>query len=428
MERPWSGACSGERCGRLGGNKEAKVASFVAKQQLPYEVKVPYAYKRAWEFYRECGKRGLDCHVSVGGLDSIVLYLWLRSIGIVVPAISVSSMEHPGNRKIHKALGVEALKPSVRKDGTRWTRQKVLQELGFPILSKEVATKINHLQHPHAGNATIRHAIVTGVTGSGNKSSKIQLAQKWLKKFAGGENEREGTDYQEAPSRVRISAKCCYYLKEKPCRDWAKEHNSVPYMGLMASEGGSRQQALRLNGCNYFGQSTIRSCPFAIFSRQDLLRLALEMEDWYQEHWQKFGTGIHLDTIVPEAYGVIARRDDGTLYTTKAQRTGCDICGFGSHLETRPNRWDETLAENPAKWEYWMYRCCADQDGQYGWGVVLDYCGIGWRPETLQEDIDRQRAKAAQKRARQERQTAKAAQMTWTDMLQTNVYGGENGT
>lgn len=36
----------------------------------------------------------------------------------------------------------------------------------------------------------------------------------------------------------KVSDRCCYYLKEKPCNDWARDHDSVPYMGLMASEGG----------------------------------------------------------------------------------------------------------------------------------------------------------------------------------------------
>ena len=66
----------------------------------------------------------------------------------------------------------------------------------------------------------------------------MKLAQKWLEKFGGLENEEEGVNYQIAP--FKVSSKCCYYLKEKPCSDWAKEHNCVPYLGLMASEGGRR--------------------------------------------------------------------------------------------------------------------------------------------------------------------------------------------
>ena len=104
----------------------------------------------------------------------------------------------------------------------------------------------------------------------------MQLNQRWLKLFGGYENETEGCDFGKP--EFLVSAKCCYYLKEKNCDDWGKEHNSVPYLGLMASEGGRRAKSLRMNGCNYFGASTIRSAPFVIFHRQDILALALEIE------------------------------------------------------------------------------------------------------------------------------------------------------
>ena len=102
------------------------------------------------------------------------------------------------------------------------------------------------------------------------------MSKKWLEKFGGYENETEGVSY--GVPDFKVSAKCCYYLKEKPCDDWAKQHNSVPYLGLMASEGGRRAKSLKINGCNYFGKSTIRSAPFAIFNRQDILQLALELD------------------------------------------------------------------------------------------------------------------------------------------------------
>lgn len=166
----------------------SKIASFRVKQSMPYEFKVNYARIRAWEFYNECGKRDLDCYVSVGGLDSITLFFFLKSIGIDVPAVSVSSLEDVSIQKIHKQIGVISLPPAVRADGTRWNKQKLIQEFGFPVLSKEIARKIELLQNPTPNNKTIRHAIVTGETGEYGgfqKHSKMKLAQKWLEKFGG---------------------------------------------------------------------------------------------------------------------------------------------------------------------------------------------------------------------------------------------------
>lgn len=347
-----------ERMKEIGADK--RIADFKVKQQMPYEFKKNYAYKKAWEFFDECNKRGLNCHVSVGGLDSITLFIFLKKIGIDVPGISVSVLEDKSIQKVHDQLGIIKLKPYKSK-------VEVINEFGFPVISKEVASKIECLQNPSPDNATVRHAIMTGETGEYGgyrKDTRMKLPQRWLELFGGPENKNEGVNYKTAP--FKASAKCCYYLKEKPCDDWAKEHNSVPYLGLMASEGGRREKSLMINGCNYFGKSTIRSAPFAIFYRQDILKLALE-----------------LDVPVPEIYGEIKKKPNGTLYTTKAQRTGCSMCGFGIHMEKRPHRFDMLRQSNPKEWEFWMYRCATDlgTGEKFGWGRVLDYIGVEWEDD-----------------------------------------------
>ena len=333
-------------------NARENVSAFMQKMSLPYEAKLVHAKRRAEEFYHEiCDVRGANVHVSVGELDSITLYIFLRDVcHLDVTGISVSSLEDKTVQAVHKQLGLTILKPYKSK-------VEVINEYGYPILSKEIAAKIELLQNPSEKNKTVRHAISTGETGEYGgyqKNSRMKMSQKWLEKFGGYENENEGVNYQKPDSKV--SSKCCYYLKEKPADDWAKAHNSFPYLGLMASEGGRRQKSLMLNGCNYYGKTTTRSCPFAIFSRQDILRLALE-----------------LNVPVPEIYGTIERDENGQLYTTKAQRTGCSMCGFGIQLEKRPHRFDRLRETNQKEWEFWMYKM--------GWGHVLDYIGVPWEDE-----------------------------------------------
>ncbi len=346
-------------------NVKYKIEQFQQLQNMPYEMKIKHARFVAKDFFNNVTGVNMyaNCHVSVGGLDSITLLCFLRSIDIDVPAISVSGLEDISIQRIHKQLGVIRLKSAKDKDGKTWTKHRILQEYGFPVISKEKAAKIEHLQNPTPNNATIRHAIITGETGEyggWQKNSRMKLPQKWLELFGGYENENENVNYQIPP--FKVSSQCCYWLKEKPCDDWAKEHNSYPYLGLMASEGGRREKSLKMHGCNYYGKETVRSAPFAIFSRQDLLQLALD-----------------LDVPIPEIYGTIERKPDGTLYTTKAQRTGCSMCGFGIHIEKRPHRFDRLREENPKAWEYWMYHVCKDSDGtEYGWGRVLDYIGVPW--------------------------------------------------
>ena len=371
--------------------KQDMKKNFSELQSKPYEEKLERQKAKAWEFYEEMEKRGHNCHVSVGGLDSITLFVWLHSIGIHVPAISVSADEDKGNQLVHKALGIEMVK-------SYKTKVEVLNECGFPVISKRIAGKIDLLQHPTEDNKTVRHAIITGECGEQGhfaKNSRMKLPKKWLQKFGGYENENEGVNYDKPD--FFVSNDCCYWLKEKPCDDWAKNHNSFPYLGMMASEGGQREEALVEHGCNYYGATVMRSAPFAIFTRNDILRLALEMDEYYKDHINEFEELYYqqpysrdkdgniipyepLETIIPTAYGEIRQHENGDYYTTRAQRTGCSMCGFGIHLEARPHRFDRLREDNPLEWEFWMYKCITNKNTgeKYGWGKVLDYIGVAW--------------------------------------------------
>lgn len=387
---------------------KANIENFRYMQEhYTYKQKIRHAENVARSYEEKCREMGMNCHVSVGGLDSITLHYFLEECGVHVPCVSCSTLEQKGVQAVHKRIAaeMEVVYPAREwyaghnaltqeeinciEDADEMEREQaaldacptlprmyflkpmkpkaeVIQELGFPVLSKEIAGKISLLQNPTPKNATVRHAIITGETGEYGgfqKNSRMKLSQRWLEKFGGADEEGAQLGYEAAP--FKVSDRCCYYLKEKPCEDWAKANNSVPYLGLMASEGGRREKSLMMHGCNYFGKNTIRSAPFAIFSRQDILQLAID-----------------LDVPVPEEYGKIVRDAEGTLRTTLAQRTGCTMCGFGIHMEKRPNRFDRLRESNPKEWEFWMRHVCRDEDGNwYGWGRVLDYIGVEWENE-----------------------------------------------
>ena len=165
--------------------KEAK-ARFTAMQSLPYKVKVKRAELRAIEFMEQMEGRGCNAHVSVGGLDSITLLMFLRHIGIDIPAISVSGVEDKSIQRVHKDLGIESVKSYKSK-------VEVLNEVGFPVISKKIAGRIDLLQHPSPDNETVRHAIMTGECGEQGhyaKNSRMKLPLRWLKLFGGVENEK----------------------------------------------------------------------------------------------------------------------------------------------------------------------------------------------------------------------------------------------
>lgn len=340
--------------------KLEKHQQMVQRQMLPYDIKVRMARQRIRSFYEEACERGFNCHVSVGGLDSITLACLIRDMGFTeadIPFVSASQLEDLSIQKVHQELGCIVVKPLKSK-------VKVLQDEGFPVLSKKIANKIDTLAHPSEKNKTIRHAIITGDCGAQGHfatNSKMQLPLSYLKLFGGLDEEGRSLGYS-APTNFKVSNKCCYYLKEAPCDKWAKEHHSVPYLGIMASEGGQRADALEEHGCNYWGKTTARSAPFSFFMHSDVVRLAVDL-------------GVH----IPEIYGeVIVENDEWK--TTGEQRTGCSMCGFGIQLEKRPHRFDRLFERSPKEWDFWMNKCCKDEDGTpYGWGRVLDYIGIPWR-------------------------------------------------
>ena len=344
-------------------HKALKHEEMLMKQNVPYSIKVRMAKDRIKAFMRECDARGLNYHVSVGGLDSIVLAHLIKDMGYDIPMVSASSLEDTSIQKVHKEMGCIKVKPLKSKI-------EVIRQEGFPVLSKKIANKINTLANPTEGNKTVRHAIITGECGEQGhfaKNSKMQLPKKYLKLFGGLDPEGEKLGYRKPP--FKVSHKCCYYLKEAPCNNWAKENNSVPFLGLMASEGGQRAEALEEHGCNYFGKTTTRSCPFAFFYHSDVVHLAVDLK-------------VH----IPEIYGEVRKNKDKNrfgdyeYYTTGEQRTGCSMCGFGIQLESRPHRFDRIYMRNKKEWEFWMLKCCKHDDGsEYGWGEVLDYLSIPWR-------------------------------------------------
>ena len=156
--------------------KKAKNAArlrMVTMQNQPYEIKKKRSELRAKEFVGKMDIRGKNAHVSVGGLDSITLHVFLKSIGIDVPAISVSALEDKSIQRVHKALGITILK-------SYKTKVQVLNDVGFPVISKRIAGKIALLQNPTEKNKTVRHAIITGECGEqGNfqKNSRMKLLQ-----------------------------------------------------------------------------------------------------------------------------------------------------------------------------------------------------------------------------------------------------------
>lgn len=138
-----------ERNARM--DTDRKIADFRVKQQMDYAFKMKYARIRAWEFYNHPDVAG-NCYVAVGGLDSITLLLFLRSIGIDVPAVSVSSLEDKSIQRVHKQLGVQpaALVPGRKPEAARNSRYCIFcNRLGRRTRMQDRAHLRRGIRRPH---------------------------------------------------------------------------------------------------------------------------------------------------------------------------------------------------------------------------------------------------------------------------------------
>ena len=118
-------------------HKIEKHNQMLMKQNVPYKIKVGMAKDRIRSFIQECDIRNLNYHVSVGGLDSIVLGSLIRSMGYGpdrVPFVSASTLEDKSIQAVHKEMGCIVVLPLKSK-------VNILQEEGFPVLSKKINRK-----------------------------------------------------------------------------------------------------------------------------------------------------------------------------------------------------------------------------------------------------------------------------------------------
>lgn len=128
---------------------------------------------------------------------------------------------------------------------------------------------------------------------------------------------------------IKYSEKCCNILKKEPM-------NRLNYPNMMtgeqAVESRNRENTWLKKGCNYrLPDGAIKSKPLGAVSL-DAILYALDKRK----------------TPLSPDYGEVEYCDETNCYKcTKAQRTGCALCGFGIKFD--PNRFIRLQAEEPAK-------------------------------------------------------------------------------
>lgn len=205
-------------------------------QNYPLWMKIEKTKQRIREFVEQLGEE--NCYISFsGGKDSTVLLHIVRSIYPNIEAVfSDTGLEFPEIKEFVKTKdNITIIKPDT-------TFKKVIEEKGYPIISKSVANCVRLARKNIAeGKDTLRVRQIRGL----EKGSKFNKG-KW--EFL-----------LDAP--FKISDECCNELKKKPIAKYEKETGKKPIIGTMADESITREAIYLKNGCNSFTEGKEKCTP-----------------------------------------------------------------------------------------------------------------------------------------------------------------------
>lgn len=347
-------------------------------QALPLDLKIAKSKLRIEEFIRYMGKENVYISFS-GGKDSTVLLHLVRSLYPDIPAVfSNTGLEFPevvefaqresveidaeevegidfeklaeeNNctvekiKKLNKCESIEEIEVIEGKIKVYIPRKnlvtvrpeksfkQVIEQEGYPVISKKTSRMIHDLQNPTEKNEITRrlylsdYALKNGeVTDIKNNSFKLANKHRYL---------------IDAP--FKISNKCCDYLKKNPLKKYEKKSGKRPIIGTMASESKMREAVYLKSGCNVFDEKKGSCTPMGFWTEQDVLAY-IKM--------------FNLDYA--SVYGDIVEETDlignVTLATTGEKRTGCIFCMYGIHLEMGENRFQRLERTHPQLHSYCM--------------------------------------------------------------------------
>lgn len=217
-----------------------------------------------------------------GGKDSTVLLHLCRIIKPDIKAVFVNTgNEYPDivkfvREKKNNGENVEIIFPKLKP-------KEVLEQYGFPFISKEISYRIDcYRKNPNL--VASKKLLIKGGFGSLAKKYKYLL-----------------------DSEYNISDRCCKILKKEPSRKFEKESGLYPILGVMAEESQMREKDYIKQGkCNSFGENggKIKSLPLSIWCERDIF-------DYIKDRDIKISD----------------------IYLKGAQRTGCMFCGYGCQFK-----------------------------------------------------------------------------------------------
>ena len=282
-----------------------------------------------------------------GGKDSTVLLDLARRIYPDIEAVFVDTgLEYPEIRDFVKSKeNVRWLHPEKynrkTKQYERYSFKQVLDDYGYPIISKEVSEAIYCARSKP----------------DGCRAKKFDPNSDYCKKYGKRFDLSKWTYLKD--SDIPISHMCCNVMKKAPAKRYEKGTGNYAIIGTMTCEAQNRKREWLKTGCNGFNKKRPTSQPMSFWTEQDVLTYLRDFKIPYAT-----------------VYGNIIENKNGKLKTSGVNRTGCMFCGFGVQCEKEPNRFQQMKITHPKQYDYCIKPI---EENGLGMGKVLDYIGIKYK-------------------------------------------------
>lgn len=249
------------------------------RQSWTFDQKLDHAVATVENFFSRLDGR---CFVSFsGGKDSTVLLdLVRRFVDKNCPAVFCNTgAEYPDVVNfVHSFDNVIIIKP-------KQTFKEVIEQRGFPLVSKEQSRYIRQARHTNSDKLRAMR-----LNADGEKRKFGIISKKWR---------------HLVHERFDVSEECCDILKKRPFKKFCKERNLRPLIATTCDESLLRAEMyVRRGGCSSFEKNKEASYPLSIFLDSDIY-----------EYIHKFDLQLC------------------DLYKKGFVRTGCMACGFGAHID-----------------------------------------------------------------------------------------------
>ena len=248
-----------------------------------------------------------------GGKDSTVLLHIARRMYPNIKAVFVDTgLEYPEVRElVHTWDNVDIIRP-------KKTFRQVLDEYGYPVVSKEVAECVEGY----------RRYIDSGGTKYTYRAQRLDGAARDKQGNLSKYNHAKWKYLVDAP--FKVSNKCCQVIKKAPMQGYTRKTGLFPITAQMACESMLRTNVWMRQGCNAYEAKHPISNPMSFWTEQDVLRYIVQNNIKIASVYGTIEqTAASLMPEVPPVYRC-----------TGVDRTGCMFCMFGVHLEAHPNRFE----------------------------------------------------------------------------------------